>query len=201
MSIAEKLTTIAENEQKVYSKGKADGKSAEWSAFWDAYQENGNRTNYETAFRNWADECYNPKYPIVTSSGSARANSMLNQSTVTDTRVDITINAIGTTHVFYTAQSLKTIRKLIVNKNVTFTQWFTNAIALENITFEGEIGQNISFSGCNKLTRASLINIIEHLYDYSADSNTYKLTLGTTNLDKLTDSEKAIATQKGWTIA
>ena len=35
----------------------------------------------------------------------------------------------------------------------------------------------------------------------SAPTETHTLTLGTTNLAKLTDSEKAIATEKGWTLA
>lgn len=101
MSVAEKLTTIAENQQKVYdagyNKGKAEGgdteaayqegltagikqgKEAEWSAFWDAYQENGNRTNYGGAFTGsgWNSITFRPKYDIVlaaTTSGSAFNN-------------------------------------------------------------------------------------------------------------------------------
>ena len=40
MSIAEKLTTVAENVPKVYEAGK----KAEYDAFWDKYQNNGKRT-------------------------------------------------------------------------------------------------------------------------------------------------------------
>ena len=223
MSIAEKLATIADNEYRVFNRGRYEGytegynaggkdaysigfgagKTAEWSAFWDSFQNNGSLTNYENRFRMWPVECYNPKHPIVTSSGSARANSMFNQSTVTDTKVDITINATASTHVFYNTTSLKTIRKLTVNKNVTFSNWFTYASSLEDITFDGEIGQNISFSDCKKLTHDSLMSIINHLYDYKAegDTSTHTCTIGSTNLAKLTDTEKAIATEKGWTLA
>ena len=42
MSIAEKLVTVAENEQKVYDAGK----QAEYDAFWDNYQVYGNRENF-----------------------------------------------------------------------------------------------------------------------------------------------------------
>lgn len=42
MSIADKLTTIAENTQKVHEAGK----KAEHDAFWDSYQHKGARTNY-----------------------------------------------------------------------------------------------------------------------------------------------------------
>ena len=81
MSIAEKLTLIAENEQKVYDagfeKGKAsggsgydegfaDGKKAEYDAFWDQYQQNGLRTHYAYAFAGggWTAEIFKPKYAL-----------------------------------------------------------------------------------------------------------------------------------------
>ena len=68
MSIAEKLTTIAENEQKVFDAGKKAGRDAEWSEFWDAYQQNGNRTQYGYAFSAyaWTDKNFRPKYDIKT---------------------------------------------------------------------------------------------------------------------------------------
>lgn len=197
MSIESKLVTIAENNQKVYNKGKTD----EWHNFWDNFQDRGDKTDYENAFRKWADGCYNPKYPIITTSGRTRANSMFNQSSITDTRVDITINSVGTTHVFYNASKLKTIRKLTVNKDVTFGSWFVYAHALENITFDGEIGQNISFADCKKLTHYSLMSVINCLKDYSGGQTTHTLTLGTALQAKLSDEEKAIATEKGWTLA
>lgn len=82
--IATKLTTIAENQQKVYDagyeKGKAeggggntarayqqgfsDGKQAERDLFWDTYQQNGSRTAYSRAFASkyWSDDTFFPKY-------------------------------------------------------------------------------------------------------------------------------------------
>ncbi len=62
MSIAEKLTTIAENEQKVYDAGK----KAEYDAFWDNYQDNGKRTDYANGFtgygKGWNNNNFYPKY-------------------------------------------------------------------------------------------------------------------------------------------
>lgn len=43
MSIAEKLTTIAENEQRVFEAGK----TAEWNELWDGLQDYGKRTLYQ----------------------------------------------------------------------------------------------------------------------------------------------------------
>lgn len=64
MSIADKLNTIAENEQKVYEAGE----QAEYDRFWDEFQQNGNRTNYRYAFAGsgFNIETLNPKYvPII----------------------------------------------------------------------------------------------------------------------------------------
>ena len=52
------------------------------------------------------------------------------------------------------------------------------------------------------LTVQSLMNVINNLYDFRAngESTTRTLTLGTTNLNKLTDEQKAVATNKGWSL-
>lgn len=67
MSIADQLTTIAENVQKVYDAGKAaGGGDSYYDTFWDAYQNNGERTNYQYVFNGpaWNDETFKPKYDI-----------------------------------------------------------------------------------------------------------------------------------------
>jgi hypothetical protein len=61
MSIAEKLQTIAENEQRVYEAGK----KAEYDAFWDAFQYNGTRLSYQSAFWRWNSDNLYPKYDII----------------------------------------------------------------------------------------------------------------------------------------
>ena len=58
-----------------YSTGKAEGveegKKAEYDAFWDAYQNNGRRANYQYAFRSgygfncWGKTNFKPKYDII----------------------------------------------------------------------------------------------------------------------------------------
>ena len=61
MTMAEKLTTIAENEQKVYDAGK----QAFYAFFWDEFQQNGELTNYVGAFGGqWTPDTFKPKYPI-----------------------------------------------------------------------------------------------------------------------------------------
>ena len=62
MSISEKLTQIAENEQKVYNAGK----QAQYDEFWDTLQKKGTLTDYRYAFAGayWTPELFKPKYPI-----------------------------------------------------------------------------------------------------------------------------------------
>lgn len=72
MSITEKLTTIAENEEKVYKAGE----KAENDRFWDAFQDKGNRTDYRFAFFFWSHEEINPKYKIELLSSDKSAGSM-----------------------------------------------------------------------------------------------------------------------------
>ena len=52
------------------------------------------------------------------------------------------------------------------------------------------------------LTVQSLMNVINNLYDFRANGSTTTKTLqlGTTNLNKLTDEQKAVAVNKGWNL-
>lgn len=55
---------------------------------------------------------------------------------------------------------------------------------------------------CPNLTKESILNVLNELYDRaSAGYSTVGLKLHTNHLDKLTDEEKAIATNKGWTLS
>ena len=117
-------------------------------------------------------------------------------------------------YMFYNCSSLVTIPKLYLNSAVEqyydennmvtyacFQNIFTGCTNLENITIQDYIYQNISFYGCNKLTHESLMSIINALAHFSSSSKVYRYCqLGSANLAKLTDEEKAIATSKGWTL-
>ncbi len=178
------------------------GQKAEYDKFWDVYQDYGNRTNYANAFYNigWNDETYQPKYNIVI---VGNGYGCFGYSNITDTKVDIDIsNSTNAGNFFYTCFYLKTIKKLIVSEKITsYTNFFKFCVALEDIAIEGIIGADISFADSNKLTHDSLMSIINALKDFSGTTTTKTLTLHADSKALLTDSEKAIATQKGWTIA
>lgn len=59
-----------------------------------------------------------------------------------------------------------------------------------------KVSFNISFS--TEFTQEALVEILNNL---ATVTTTQTLTMGATNLAKLTDSDKAIATDKGWTLA
>lgn len=67
-----------------YTAGVEAGKKSQYDEFWDAYQENGNRTVYEFAFagKGWTDETFKPKYDINQS--GAYATQMFQGSLITD---------------------------------------------------------------------------------------------------------------------
>lgn len=90
------------------------------------------------------------------------------------------------------------INNCTFNQVTSSSNWSTK---LQNITGEltgWKIALNLS--NCVNLTHDSLMNIINGLADLTG-ATAETLTLGATNLAKLTDEEKAIATAKNWTLA
>ena len=60
----------------------------------------------------------------------------------------------------------------------------------------------LDLSASTKLTHDSLMNVINNLYDIANKGcNTQQLTIGSTNMAKLTAEELAIGTSKGWSIS
>ena len=75
---------------------------------------------------------------------------------------------------------------------------FSNCKALTTITGNPNFKATVDISPCIKLTHDSLMVVINGLQTVTT-AQTIKL--GTTNLAKLTDEEKKVATDKGWTLA
>lgn len=65
-----------------------------------------------------------------------------------------------------------------------------------------QLGRLYMDSYSKNLTHESLMNIINNLYDIKTKGcNAQKLILGSTNVNKLTSEEIALATNKGWTVS
>ena len=79
-------------------------------------------------------------------------------------------------------------------------EMFSGCNSLTNVTLSGSLNCNsLSFSGSLKLTVDSLVNIINVLVDRTGQDG-YTLRLGSTNLAKLSEEQKAVATNKNWTL-
>ena len=75
---------------------------------------------------------------------------------------------------------------------------FYNCTALTTITGNPNFKASLNMSTCSKLTHDSLMVVINGLQTVTTSQT---LTLGSTNLAKLTEADKKIATDKGWTLA
>ena len=148
------------------------------------------------------------------------------ESLVTIPQLD-TSNVTNMGSMFDSCTSLTTIPQLDTSKVTNMSYMFESCTSLTSIprldatsltsaskmfgyswdslnqftTFGGLNGLKIDLdlSPCEALTHDSLMNVINEAADVTSSPKT--LTLGSTNLAKLTDNEKAIATNKGWTLA
>jgi surface protein len=84
-----------------------------------------------------------------------------------------------------------------MSKTTNVYNMFYSCSKLTNLDAPKNISASISFSSCTKLTHDSLMSIINNLATVTSSKT---LTLGATNLAKLSEEEKAIATNKGWTL-
>ena len=75
---------------------------------------------------------------------------------------------------------------------------FNECPSLTTITGNPNFKVSLNLSPCSKLTHDSIMVIINGLQTVTT---TQTLTLGSTNLAKLTEADKKIATDKGWTLA
>ena len=121
--------------------------------------------------------------------------------------------ADGTTtignRIFYGCTSLKTVYlpssiTTATNSSLTSTSssyyTFYNCTSLEDVQLGQNWNMSLRLNVSNNLTVDSMIAMFNSLKDLTGDT-AKTLTLGETNLAKLTDEQKAIATNKNWTLA
>lgn len=95
-----------------------------------------------------------------------------------------------TTGVFNRCEALENIDGCLLNVGQAYTSTTVNYNSYR-----------IALNTSNSLTTTSLLNIINGLYDLaSAGKANQSLQIGSTNIAKLTSSEIAIATNKGWNV-
>lgn len=79
----------------------------------------------------------------------------------------------------------------------TLVNCFLACSSLTNITGNPNFKVSLDLSSCTQLTHDSLMVVINGLQTVTGQT----LTLGTENLEKLTEEEKKVATDKGWMLA
>ena len=78
---------------------------------------------------------------------------------------------------------------------------FTGCRSLENVTIENGFNcNNLELSASTRYSVETMISWFNALADRTGQTS-FKLTIGSTNLNKLTAEQKAIATNKNWTLA
>lgn len=197
MSIADKLTTIAENQQKVYEAGQ----KSEYDRFWDAYQSG----TYQNQFsgKMWKNSTFKPKYDIKPTSTAymlfyysgikGDLVSILDELGITldtsecknfqytfgyseFTRIGVIDmrNATNSNTAMLSAfqgAKVETIDKLIFRDDGTqvFSNGaFQNCAKLTNLTIEGTIGQDgFNMQWSPLLSRASIDSILDCLKDFT----------------------------------
>ena len=177
-------------------------------------------TNNVTNMSNMFSSCRNlTTIPQLDTSNVNRMNNMFSGCTNLTTIPQLdTSNVTIMDYTFYNCSKLTTIPQLNGEKLTDVASAFNSCNSLENFNGLINLGQAYStstsansnyyklvLSNSTKLTEQSIINILNNLYDIATKGcNTQTVTLGATNLAKLTSTEGqqalASAQSKGWNI-
>lgn len=135
-----------------------------------------------------------------TSNVTDMSNMFNNCSNLTSIPQLDTSNATNMSYMFSYCSSLTSIPQLDTTSVTSMTGIFAYSRRLETIHMIN-MKVNFDISSSTNFTREALVEIINNCYDVTTLNKTAKLTMGSTNLAKLTDEDKLIATNKGWTLA
>lgn len=212
MSIADKLTAIAQNQQTVYDAGKAkilnsidslsyffsDNSAAMALLPYILQMDLSHINNWQYAFlRNTqitefhapaTMECRLPHYMFQGAT-----------NLVTVSGLDQGIVGPVLTGLFNGCTSLVDCGTLNFQGTSYATRTFYNCTALEETRITGNINLDISFAESAKLSADSIQSIIDHLADRTGTS-ALTLTLHGSVGSKLTDAQKTMVTAKNWTL-
>ena len=176
---------------------------------WDIELDSGKTTNHSifNMFNGGADTRYDMTEICkkLDCSNALNLNGMFKDANVENINIDIS-NCTVASDMFNMGLGGGNIDKVtlkVSEKLQTVTNMFLNCKSIETLIFteDSVIAVALNLSACGKLTHESLLSIINALKDYSGTTTTKTITFHATAKAKLTDAEKAIATQKGWNLA
>lgn len=108
-----------------------------------------------------------------------------------------TSNVNNMNYMFSGCSKLTTVPALDVSNVTDMYYAFSGCSHLKSILMTG-MKVKFDISASTKFEESDLVTILNNL---ATVTTTQTLTMGATNLAKLTDEDKAIATNKGWTLA
>lgn len=202
MSVATDLQKIAENVPLVYAAGQRDASGL----FWDEFQQNGTRTNYQYAFAGagFNDNLFPPKYgiPTITVNNTGRY-MFVNNTVVTEINFPLSFSASNNAGVFANASNLVTISSLTVSSNVNMTDWFNGCASLVNLTIDGTIGSNVDLSAAGSLSVVSVKSVLSHLSSSGSGRTVSFASAIQSAVEADAEAATLIATAQanGWTIS
>ena len=229
MTNAEILTKIAENEPKVFAAGKQKQLQEFWKSFqsegnrqdyhyafagygWKEatfkpmYNMNTSVYGaYGMFFNNLIGgslkQILNDLNITLNTTKSKHFTNMFDGSAFTEIPTIDMSNAVNTSYVFSACTKLNTIEKIISSENTVWNSTsFYNCVALVNITFEGVVAKPITLENSTLLSAESAVSLFNALKDLTGTDLSYTVTFSTALVNRLTDEQKAIATNKGWTL-
>lgn len=205
------LDAMATGIGQVYDAGKQAGQDA----MWDIIQNYGNRPNYQSGFSRWGAVTIKPKYPVNTATlyelfyycdkletlpmvTCANADGKFNtaytafQGCAALKSIDFDMYNKATASSAWQAafdgcKNLVSIQKLGVLPTQGFSNAFRGCYALEEVRFDGEIGQSgLDLHWSTKLSKASIESIINAL---STTTSGLSITLSKTAVNTAFDDD------------
>ena len=157
-------------------------------------------TSKETSMYDMFYKCTSlTSVPLFDTSNVTRMSSMFyNCTSLTSVPLFDTSNVTDMGGMLSGCRSLTSV-PLFDTSNVTdMGSMFYDCSSLTTLGGFTGLKVNLNLSSCPLLTKESILNVFNKAAKVRSSSKT--LTLGATNLGKLTDAEKAIATNKGWVL-
>ena len=175
MNIGEKIIRAKIDYDEVHEAGK----QAEYDRFWDNFQQNGDRVNYNSQFsgRGWSEKTFFPKYPIIVS-GSGACAYIFSMSGFKDFKKHIQENGIvidlsqatgQAVNLFGNSSFLTHVPEINISGCNNLQYGFTNCnnlVSIDKLTVSSAMTFSSSFANCSKLENITFAGEIGKSIDF-----------------------------------
>ena len=159
-----------------------------------SYSDTSNATSMDYMFSNSSSLT---AIPLLDTSNVTSMSSMFSHcKKLTAIPLLDTSNVTSMSYMLEYCNKLTSVPALDVSNVTDMRYMFYSCGSLKSILIHG-MKSSFDISSSTKFEESDLVTILNNLAEVAA---TRTLTMGSTNLAKLTDEEKAIATNKGWTL-